>query len=288
MTPIDDDLLRAWPLPEPDTRGDKEERGRAAVIGGSREVPGAMLLAGHAALRAGAGKLALAVGQGCATGVALAIPESRVIALPETPDGALAPEGVERLVPLLPKVDALLIGPGMQDEAATCDFVRALLPRLGAQALVVDALAMGVVAKDTPLPRPAVLTPHAGEMAHLHGCSKDAVLADPAECARGAAARWNSVVVLKGAVTHIAEPGGRLWRHEDGHAGLATSGSGDTLAGIIVGLAARGCPLAQACVWGVALHARAGHRLSERLAPLGFLARELAAEVPALMHSLRG
>lgn len=286
MTPVDDELLRSWPLPLPDAQGDKEERGRAAVIGGSREVPGAALLAAVAALRAGAGKLALGVGESHAAGLALAAPESRVIALPETPAGGLLPQGVERLSALLPRLDALLVGPGMQDETAACDFVRALLPRLATQALVLDALAMGVVVDGAPLPLPAVLTPHAGEMAHLLGCSKEAVQADPADCARQAAVRWNAVVVLKGAVTHIAEPGGRMWRHEGEHPGLATSGSGDTLAGLIVGLAARGCALEQAGVWAVALHARAGHRLSQRVGSLGFLARELAGEVPAVMQSL--
>jgi ADP-dependent NAD(P)H-hydrate dehydratase len=102
------------------------------------------------------------------------------------------------------------------------------------------------------------------------------------------AQRWQATVALKGPVTHIAAPDGRLWKHEGGNVGLAASGSGDTLAGIVVGLAARGAPLEQAGAWGVALHARAGDRLAERTGPLGFLTRDLAAEVPMLMHGLRG
>ena len=70
--------------------------------------------------------------------------------------------------------------------------------------------------------------------------------------------------------------------------GLAISGSGDMLAGIIAGLAARGASVEQAAVWGVALHARAGERLAERAGPLGYLARDLSAEVPGLMHALQG
>ena len=95
------------------------------------------------------------------------------------------------------------------------------------------------------------------------------------------------MVALKGATTHIAAPDGRLWRHDGGNVGLASSGSGDTLSGIIAGLAARGAPLEQACAWGVALHARAGERLAQRIGPLGYLAREIAGEVPALLHELR-
>jgi NAD(P)H-hydrate repair Nnr-like enzyme with NAD(P)H-hydrate dehydratase domain len=104
--------------------------------------------------------------------------------------------------------------------------------------------------------------------------------------ARRMAQHWQATVALKGPVTFIATPDGRLWRHEGGNVGLAASGSGDTLAGIIVGLAARGATLEQAGAWGVALHARAGDRLAERTGPLGFLTRDLAAEVPMLMHTL--
>ena len=84
----------------------------------------------------------------------------------------------------------------------------------------------------------------------------------------------------------IAAPGGACWRHESGQPGLGTSGSGDVLAGIIAGIAARGVPLVQAAAWGVALHARAGERLSERFGPIGYLASELPAEIPRLMQQL--
>ena len=106
--------------------------------------------------------------------------------------------------------------------------------------------------------------------------TKEAVSADPERHAREAAPRWNAVVALKGATTYIATPDGDCWRHDSGQPGLGTSGSGDVLAGIIVGLAARGAPLAQAAVWGVALHARAGRALAERLGP-DRLSRERAA-----------
>ena len=65
--------------------------------------------------------------------------------------------------------------------------------------------------------------------------------------------------------------------------GLAISGSGDVLAGLIAGLASCGAPAAQAAIWGIALHARAGEQLAIRFGPLGYLARDLSAEVPALM-----
>jgi len=91
---------------------------------------------------------------------------------------------------------------------------------------------------------------------------------------------------LKGAETHIAGPSGEVYCNRSGNVGLATSGSGDTLSGIIAGLAARGADALQAAVWGVYLHGSAGDRLARRVGPLGFLARELLAEIPAVMFAL--
>ncbi len=306
---VDDALLRQWPLPMPGVEGDKEERGKVLVIAGSREIAGAAILAGIGVLRAGAGKLAIATVDSVAPLLAQAIPEARVIGLPETRSGDLAgAAAMDKIGGIIGRYGALLIGPGMQNEDAICDFVAGLLPHLDGRPLLLDASAMSVVrqagghgkghgkaddmgndqpARISRFDVPVLLTPHAGEMAHLSGADKEEVQADPVGAALQAARRWNAVIALKGAVTHIAAPDGRLWRHEGGNVGLATSGSGDTLAGIVTGLMARGAPLEQACAWGVALHARAGERLCQRHGPLGYLAREILDEIPALMHRLR-
>jgi hydroxyethylthiazole kinase-like uncharacterized protein yjeF len=291
---VDNTHLRQWPLPMPAAEGDKEERGHVLILGGSREMPGAIILAATAALRAGAGKLTIATGASVAQLVALAIPEARVIGLLETPEGGFQLDAIATLNPLADKVGAILIGPGMQDKAATAALVRVLLPRLEGTAVVLDACAMEIISQaDRPeaegalrFPEPVIVTPHAGEMAGLTGLSKDEVLADPDRHAAKAAVQWNAVVALKGARTVICAPDGRRWQHEGGNIGLGISGSGDTLAGIICGLAARGAPLEQATCWGVALHARAGERLAERMGLLGYLAREIPGEIPALMEHL--
>lgn len=283
---IDARLLRDWPLPEPGGSADKEERGATLIVAGSSETPGAAVLASVAALRAGAGKIAVASGASVAGGLALALPEARVIALPESDSGGFSSDGLAKLESLLAKVDAVLVGPGLQDGAATRAFARRLLKRTTRAAVVLDALAMDVVLDVRRFERAPLLTPHAGEMAHLTGFAKEEVSADPEQHARDAALRWNAVVALKGATTYIATPDGDCWRHVWSQAGLGTSGSGDALAGIIAGLAARGAPLVQAAAWGVALHARAGRALAERLGPIGYLAGELAGEIPRLMDKL--
>jgi NAD(P)H-hydrate repair Nnr-like enzyme with NAD(P)H-hydrate dehydratase domain len=84
----------------------------------------------------------------------------------------------------------------------------------------------------------------------------------------------------------IATPQGRAWRFDGGSPGLATSGSGDVLAGLMGGFAARGMPPEQAAAWAVVAHARAGRNLGRRVGPLGYLARELAAEVPGVIRQI--
>jgi NAD(P)H-hydrate repair Nnr-like enzyme with NAD(P)H-hydrate dehydratase domain len=131
-----------------------------------------------------------------------------------------------------------------------------------------------------------VLTPHAGEMAGLLGVARDDVVADPVRIARDVAVGLHTVVVLKGGRTVIAAPDGRAWGYHGGGIGLATSGSGDTLAGITAGLLARGAAPETAVLWAVHLHGEAGKRLARTQGRLGFLARELLAEVPAIMAGL--
>ena len=284
---VDDELLRSWPLPAPDAEGDKESRGRVLIVAGSRELSGAALLAATAALRAGAGKLVIATPQSAAAVVAAAMPEARVIALPETRHGGPAIGGIELLAPIAHATAALLAGPGMCDEDATSEFVQALLRVFANSTILLDARAMDCVQVAAPFERPVLMTPHSGELAHLSGLAKEAIAQRPVEAAMRYAAEWNAVVALKGASTCIAPPNGRPWLHEASIPALATSGSGDVLAGLAAGLAARGASCEQAAVWAVALHARAGQRLVKRSGTVGLLARELPAEVPSLMDELR-
>lgn len=288
---IDDDLLRTWPLPDVDGEADKNERGRLLIVAGSPEMPGALLLAAEAALRAGAGKLTVATVASVAQGVALALPEARVIGLPESPGGACHSHGLDALPPLAERFDAILLGPGMQDTRDCADFVRAVLRAAGAVPVLLDALALDVVRSDGDaaafrFERPVLMTPHGGEFAHLTGIDKKEVVDSAASVCQEWSRRWNAVVALKGASTHIAAPDGRSWVHTARIPGLASSGSGDVLAGVMAGLLCRGVPLEQAAAWGVALHARAGQALERRHGRLGYLARELPAELPSLMQAL--
>jgi ADP-dependent NAD(P)H-hydrate dehydratase len=282
-------LLRRWQVPQPSEDADKQDRGIAMVIGGATEVPGALLLAGVAALRAGAGKLQIAGPRSAVTALGVALPEARVFSLPETGDGFLDRKSGARAVECAGQANAILIGPGMLNEDAIRSFMEVLLPRLAGKQIVIDAVALSALRGGRfrfTEDRQVVLTPNPAEMAKITGATKEAVEADLRGVATAVAEDLNAVVALKGTETFIATPYGEVFRYSEGDVGLATSGSGDILAGILVGLLARGATLDQAAVWAVYLHGAAGNRLKRRIGPVGFLARELSDEVPALMNAL--
>ena len=284
-------MLRRWALPQPEEDGDKEERGRVLVVGGERETPGAIVLAAEAALRAGAGKLRVAAPRGISQAVAAAVPEARVFSLPETGTGVISERAAGKIVGLAGGVQCVLVGPGMIDERAAARLLKKVLPRIEGATVILDAAALACLKEPGRNPRPhdsrIVLTPNADEMAELLGESLSSIKRDPPACARRAARDFRAVVALKGEETLIASHADpRTYVNRAGNVGLATSGSGDVLAGLVAGLAARGASPLQAAVWGVYLHARAGDKLAQRVGPLGYLARELAREVPRLMSGL--
>lgn len=281
-------LLKKWPLPKPDAGGDKNARGSILIVGGTEGMPGAVILAANAALRAGAGRLQIAAPKCVAPWIAVSVPESYVLSLAEEKRGVPSRASTGKLRLAAEKSDAILIGPGMSGDRAIARFVHALAPRVKKATIVLDAEALHAAdGLNLKLDRKleVILTPHAGEMSEILGVSAAAIARDPARGALDYAKKFGFVVALKGDVTFIAAPDGRCFRNEAGNVGLATSGSGDTLSGVIAGLAARGADAVQAAVWGVHLHARAGDLLSKRTGPLGYLPRELTAEIPHLMAS---
>lgn len=263
-------LLREWPLPDP--RGDKEARGTVLVVGGSRYTPGAVLLAGVAALRAGAGRLQLAVEASAAAALSIAVPEAKVLGLPERTGDV-----PEELLGLARDADVLAIGPGLDDIDETARLMSRVLDVAAVDAgVVLDAYALGALSNDAGLlagrPQRVVLTPNVTEAQVMLGGEPD----DLAEAAMTLAERHRAVVSLYG---HIAAPDGRCWREESGDAGLGTSGSGDVRTGIVAGLLARGAEPAQAACWAAFAHAVSGQRLAPRYGRTGFLAREIVDEV---------
>jgi hydroxyethylthiazole kinase-like uncharacterized protein yjeF len=240
-------------------------------------------------MRAGAGKLQVATVASLAPFAAAALPEALIRALPETDGGAIAAAAADTVRDLAESAAAVLIGPGMADTEETQAFGERLLPHL-AGPLALDALALACVTADAAclhhLKGRVVLTPNPTEIAYALHVGEDEIETDPAGSAADLAGRAQAVVGLGGATSWIAAPDERLWRDESGTAGLGVSGSGDVRAGITGGLLARGAEPAQAAVWAAFLHGRAGERLASAVGPLGFLARELPAQVPAALAEI--
>lgn len=284
---IDEALLREFPLPHVPEDSGKEDRGRLLLIAGSRELAGAAVLAGIAALRAGAGKLQIGTARSIAAPLAVAVPEARVIGYAESEDGCIAEDGIAPLIRWAKAAQAVAVGCGLQGGPPLERFLSALLRSGACCPLILDAAVLDCLTaleeEARAWPGGKILLPHAGEMARLLGKPRDEIEADPAAAAGEAAERLGAVALVKGSYSFVAVPDGRVFRLEGGGVGLATSGSGDVLAGLVGGLAARGADPLTATLWGIWLHAQAGRHLTERVGRLGFLARELAAEVPRLL-----
>jgi hydroxyethylthiazole kinase-like uncharacterized protein yjeF len=239
------------------------------VVGGSRRSPGAVLLAGEAALRVGAGRLGLVVPGSIEAQVSVVIREAAVFSLPER-----AADPIEgHLRDELAAADTVLVGPGFDEPDETRATLEAIA-HVGVSCLVLDAFGLGVLPDidRARLPQALVLNPNEEEAARLLGRGLgDDRIADLREIAR----RYEAVVNCYG---DIVDPSGTTWRVSGGGAGLGTSGSGDVLAGAMAGMAARGLPPERAAVWASWVHATAGDRLTKHPG-LGFLAGDLAREL---------
>ncbi|MDH2445452.1 NAD(P)H-hydrate dehydratase [Amnibacterium sp. CER49] len=267
------------PLPPPGHG--KRDRGDVLVVGGAAKTPGAAALTGIAALRVGAGRLTLGVAASVAPSLAVALPEAGVLGLPEASGGSVAGRGAADALADELDVDCIVLGPGLDEPDETGELLARVIPAIPERTRVLlDAFALGALGNRPELAEPLrgrlILTPNAAEASRLLGAEVD----DLADGLLRVADRYDAVVSGGGMV---AEPGGRLRGVPAGGPGLGTSGSGDVLAGAIGGLIARGAETAEATCWATYLHARAGDRLAERIGPLGFLARELADELPLVL-----
>lgn len=239
------------------------------------------MLAAMAGLRAGGGRLTIAMGESVATQAAVALPECGVVPLRETADGHVAGDSIVLASSDLESADAVLVGPGLDDPAQTSALLRRLPGLVPDEAVVLlDAFALGVLADVAELYERfagrLILTPNESEAHRLLGDESDVTEESVASIAR----RYGAAVSCQGIV---CDADGNGWVSGTGAPGLGTSGSGDVLVGVAAGLAARGATPAQAAVWATHLHAVAGDRLG---VDIGYLARELADEIPRVLAEL--
>lgn len=282
-------------LPVRPEDGNKGTFGRALIVAGSAGMSGAAVLAGRAAVRAGAGLVTVAVPHLIQPIVAGLLPEALTFGLSDTGDGRLGPGALPGLEGRLPGFDAAAAGPGLGSGGDTgenvLEFLRGLIAQIAdlGKKLVLDADALNAVARDREAMAPVlrglgganlVLTPHPGEMARLLGSDVKSVQADRVRAAREAASLYGATVVLKGAGTVIATPEGRVTFNPTGNPALAVGGTGDVLTGVIVALLAQGLSAWEAAVAGAFWHGLAADLWAKKNGSSGLVASELADLLP--------
>lgn len=277
-------------LPPRPAQAHKGTFGTALIVAGSVRYTGAAYFAALAACRSGAGLVTLAAPRSLYAALAGVLPEATWLPLPEI-SGGIAASAAPLVKHQLGRIKALLLGPGWGQSAQTAQFLVDLLAAGELPPLVMDADGLRLLAAlpNWPgrLPAPVVLTPHPGEMAALTGLSTDQVQADREGLASRSALDWGQVVVLKGAYTIIAAPDGRTAMIPVATPALAHAGTGDVLAGLIVGLLAQGVPPYDAALGAAWIHARAGLAAAAAHGQTAsVLASDILSTLPAVLAAL--
>ena len=315
QTEVAEEELIAALLPERPLDSHKGTFGSALIVAGSVNYTGAAVLAGEGAYRAGAGLVTLAIPSSLHNALAHQLLEATWILLPHEM-GNISEGAADPLSKKLERATAMLIGPGLGTQETTKLFVENLISgkvtqkksaaRIGfihdegktsdekngtLPPLVIDADGLNLLAKikdwHTLLPSQVILTPHPGEMSTLTGLSKDLIQEDRQKIASQYAKTWGHVVVLKGAFTVVAAPDGRATVIPVASPALARAGTGDVLAGIIVGLRAQGLEAYDAAVAGAWIHAQAGLYASDDLGTAtSVMASDVLNSIPDVISAL--
>jgi hydroxyethylthiazole kinase-like uncharacterized protein yjeF len=268
-------------LPRRPRAAHKYSVGAVLALAGSPSYVGAPLLCANGALRAGAGYVTLAIHEAARSAMAARLLEPTMLIMPDDLEGA---EGFLR--DHAGRYQAFVIGPGLGRDPKTVALVRSVVsnPPQGPRAAVVDADALYALGETEhwweKVGLPIVLTPHSGEMSRLCGLKRDEIEHDRAAIAQEWAKRWGQVLVLKGASTVIAAPGGEVRINPTGNPLLATAGTGDVLSGVIAAFLAGGMPPFDAACAAVYVHGLAADLAVDAYGDRGMLAGDLVEFIP--------
>lgn len=267
-------------LPDRNPWGHKGNFGKLLLLCGSRGYTGTAFFAAMGALRAGAGLVFLGVPESIYGIEAVKLNEPVIFPLPDA-GGRLSADAVPEILTRLPRMDAVLVGPGLGQSEGTLAVVRAVLEKAECP-VVVDADGINVLSAHRDLLRgrksPTILTPHDGEFARLGGVIGE----DRMAAAAALAEELGCVVLLKGHETCITD-GVNGYINPTGNPGMAVGGSGDVLAGVITALLGAGLPPLEAAACGAWLHGAAGDRCAAELGQYGMLPTDMLSALPRLM-----
>jgi NAD(P)H-hydrate epimerase len=263
--------------------------GHLLVVAGSRGKTGAGALGATGALRSGAGLVTVASPRSIQPVYSQKLTEAMTEGLSETEEGSIAKAAVSELRTMIEKKKAVVVGPGAGLCRETREALLVLIKNIPLP-MVIDADALTAIGdrfdllKDCSHPR--ILTPHLGEMARLTGAVIPEIEEDRFNMVRDYASASGAYVVLKGYRSLVASPDGRLAVNTSGNQGMASGGMGDVLSGIIGGLLAQGYSPWKAACLGVYAHGLSGDILSRERGPYGYLAGEVADNLPGVWSIL--
>lgn len=264
--------------------------GKVLILAGSSHMPGAAALSAQAAYRTGTGLVRMAVPRDIIPVLAARVPEA-VYAPMESRGGHMICADSMALKELMDACDAVLAGPGLSCHEDTHELILQVIQECR-KPLVLDADALNVIARNdtevlSRLKCEAVITPHPAEMARLLGTGIDHVQSNRIGTAKAFAEEYGLTVVLKGAGTVIAGPDGRISINPTGNSGMATAGSGDVLAGMIVSLLGQSVPPYEAAVAGAYLHGLAGDLAADEKGAQSMTASDISEKIGAAFQALQ-
>ncbi len=300
-------------LPKRKMDSHKGTYGMGLIVAGSINYPGAALLAAKSAYRIGTGLVQLCVPGFIQGAMAGSIPEVTWLVLPHEM-GVISENAADVLLANLDRATALLVGPGLGKEESTGDFLKNLISRdklvkkkggigfiTGKEeiheekvilpSLILDADGLNLLSQISGwpeiLPPRSILTPHPGEMSRLTGLDVKVIQMNRLELVEKYAREWNQIIVLKGALTIIADPDGNSAFIPVATSALAKAGTGDVLAGIIMGLCAQGVDSFISAWAGSWIHAQAGLSATRIVGhPASILAGDVCEQIPQVLHQL--
>ena len=266
-------------LPDRAADAHKGDFGKILLLCGSKGYTGAAYLAAMGALRSGAGLVFLGVPESIYAIEAIKLNEAIVFSLPEE-DGKLSADAVPAILERLPKMDAVLIGPGLGQSNGVLQVVKAILEQADCP-VVLDADGINLIAAHKDIVRgrtnPTILTPHAGEFGRLGGNPEERTVA-----AEAMAKDLGCILLLKGHHTVITD-GGTTYINTTGNPGMAVGGSGDMLAGIITALLGQGIAPLEAAACGAWLHGAVGDICAAEIGQYGMLPTDMLNVLPRLL-----
>lgn len=277
-------------LPERAPDANKGSCGHVLIVGGSSGMTGAPVMCARAAVRAGAGLVTVAVPASVQHVLEIKLTEELTLGLPDE-GGHLARAAAETLLEISGRFDVIALGTGLGEEQSARDVVPEVLSAVDLP-VVLDADGLNSLAGRAEVLRKrkasTILTPHPGEMARLRGMTVAEVQSDRIHCALDAAREWGVIMVLKGAGTVIASPGGEVRVNPTGNPGMATGGMGDVLTGCIAALLGQGAAAFDAAVAGTYFHGLSADLVANMDGMVGMTAGDVIRYLPLAMRKTTG